>query len=343
MQDLTFGEQVKIILSRKDMTIKELAKKIEGRTGKKMSRQNLTQRLGRDNFQERDMRMIAEILGCPFYLNILDDSIPAEKTEDEADTIQRTENVPAAGREPAENGEAAQPREQADTPADGPAADKPAADEPAVSGTKADTGAGNVSDEPEGDAADQNESGGMANERDITIGELVDIHKKLDVLESAVKGSGLDEGGAVPDAQQSGEHPGDQPAETPAEEPLQREEALPDFSLENVVSGTVSTVLNDQERIRREAERRRQREQRRRQQDPRIDRHSLHRYPRDPVCELPRNLPKRPAGSFIPVFFVLFFPGSDCFPKSLAHPAHVLYKLYSNILKTALLKIRDRG
>ena len=98
MQDLTFGEQVKIILSRKDMTIKELAKKIEGRTGKKMSRQNLTQRLGRDNFQERDMRMIAEILGCPFYLNILDDSIPAEKTEDEADTIQRTENVPAAGR-----------------------------------------------------------------------------------------------------------------------------------------------------------------------------------------------------------------------------------------------------
>ncbi len=216
MQDLTFGEQVKIILSRKDMTIKELAKKIEGRTGKKMSRQNLTQRLGRDNFQERDMRMIAEILGCPFYLNILDDSIPAEKTEDEADTIQRTENVPAAGREPAENGEAAQPREQADTPADGPAADKPAADEPAVSGTKADTGAGNVSDEPEGDAADQNESGGMANERDITIGELVDIHKKLDVLESAVKGSGLDEGGAVPDAQQSGEHPGDQPAETPA-------------------------------------------------------------------------------------------------------------------------------
>ena len=83
MQDLTFGEQVKIILSRKDMTIKELARKIEARTGKKMSRQNLTQRLGRDNFQEQDMRMIAEILGCPFYLNILDESISAEKAEDE--------------------------------------------------------------------------------------------------------------------------------------------------------------------------------------------------------------------------------------------------------------------
>ena len=47
MISLTFGEQVKIVLSRKDMTIKELAEEIEARTGKKMSRQNLTQRLGR--------------------------------------------------------------------------------------------------------------------------------------------------------------------------------------------------------------------------------------------------------------------------------------------------------
>ena len=51
MEDLTFGEQVKIILGRKGMTIKELAETIEKETGKKMSRQNLTQRLGRDNFQ----------------------------------------------------------------------------------------------------------------------------------------------------------------------------------------------------------------------------------------------------------------------------------------------------
>ena len=46
MLDLTFGEQVKIILSRKGMTIKELAETIEAHTGKKMSRQNLTQRPG---------------------------------------------------------------------------------------------------------------------------------------------------------------------------------------------------------------------------------------------------------------------------------------------------------
>ena len=71
MINLTFGEQVKIVLSRKDMTIKELAEEIEARTGKKMSRQNLTQRLGRDNFQEQDMRMIAKILDCPFHLSIM--------------------------------------------------------------------------------------------------------------------------------------------------------------------------------------------------------------------------------------------------------------------------------
>ena len=120
MLELTFGEQVKIILSRKGMTIKELAEKIEKQTGKKMSRQNLTQRLGRDNFQEQDMRMIAKILECPFYLDIL------EEHED------RTE--------------------------------KPVKEQKAA--------------EPEKKAAPV-----RAEERDITIGELVDIHKELDAIE----------------------------------------------------------------------------------------------------------------------------------------------------------------
>ena len=87
MLDLTFGEQVKIILSRKGMTIKELAETIEERTGKKMSRQNLTQRLGRDNFQEQDMRMIADILGCPFQLSILADSEAAERAANVEDIV----------------------------------------------------------------------------------------------------------------------------------------------------------------------------------------------------------------------------------------------------------------
>lgn len=72
MMNLTFGEQVKIILSRKGMTIKELAELMEKHTGKAMSRQNLTQRLGRDNFQEQDMRIIAKILGCKFTLSIME-------------------------------------------------------------------------------------------------------------------------------------------------------------------------------------------------------------------------------------------------------------------------------
>ena len=72
MVNLTFGEQVKIILSRKGMTIKELAELVEKHTGKPMSRQNMTQRLGRDNFQEQDMRLIAQILGCKFQLSIME-------------------------------------------------------------------------------------------------------------------------------------------------------------------------------------------------------------------------------------------------------------------------------
>lgn len=72
MVNLTFGEQVKIILSRKGMTIKQLAEEVEKHTGKPMSRQNMTQRLGRDNFQEQDMRLIAEILGCQFTLSIME-------------------------------------------------------------------------------------------------------------------------------------------------------------------------------------------------------------------------------------------------------------------------------
>ena len=83
MISLTFGEQVKIVLSRKDMTIKELAEEIEARTGKKMSRQNLTQRLGRDNFQEQDLRMIADILGCPFHLSILGNADSEKEALDE--------------------------------------------------------------------------------------------------------------------------------------------------------------------------------------------------------------------------------------------------------------------
>lgn len=129
MLDLTFGEQVKIILSRKGMTIKELAETIEKRTGKKMSRQNLTQRLGRDNFQEQDMRMIAEILGCPFQLSILGDNISSEKSNNNIEENVQTDKADNAGST-------------------------------------------EVPVQPQAET----------HERDITIGELVDIHEELDAM-----------------------------------------------------------------------------------------------------------------------------------------------------------------
>lgn len=88
MVNLTFGEQVKIILSRRGMTIKQLAELVEQHTGKPMSRQNMTQRLGRDNFQEQDMRLIAEILGCEFKLSIM------ETTQENAEEVVDSE-IPA--------------------------------------------------------------------------------------------------------------------------------------------------------------------------------------------------------------------------------------------------------
>lgn len=141
MLSLTFGEQVKIVLSRKNMTIKELAEEIEKKTGKKMSRQNLTQRLGRDNFQEQDMRMIAEILDCPFQLNILSD-------EDRHGEV--SEDIYAV---------------------------KPS-DERKDKKKKGKT----IFLEPQTDLFQRMDEL-SSSERDITIGELVDIHEQLEQLE----------------------------------------------------------------------------------------------------------------------------------------------------------------
>ncbi len=150
MLDLTFGEQVKLILSRRGMTIKELAETIEIRTGKKMSRQNLTQRLGRDNFQEQDMRMIAEILDCPFQLSILgEDGVTTEK-------IQNCPAEPVYEKEPE-------------------AAAEEAAAEPEYTIEEPETAEPEYTEEPE--YAEEPEE---TQERDITIGELVDIHEELD-------------------------------------------------------------------------------------------------------------------------------------------------------------------
>lgn len=144
MENLTFGEQVKIVLSRKGMTIKELAEIIEERTGKKMSRQNLTQRLGRDNFQEQDMRMIASILECPLTLDILSGvERHSEKPIRTSNAAQQTYTAPD------ETQNAPEKSIQDETPT-----------------TTSQTAA--------------------EDERDITIGELYNVHNELNKMEEEV-------------------------------------------------------------------------------------------------------------------------------------------------------------
>ena len=56
----TMGEKIRILLRRKKITISALAKMIE------TTRQNLTNKLNRDNFTEKELQQIAEVLDCSF-------------------------------------------------------------------------------------------------------------------------------------------------------------------------------------------------------------------------------------------------------------------------------------
>lgn len=57
---LSFGEKIKILLKRRNMTITELATMLG------TSRQNLTNKLSRDNFQEKEMIEISKKLNCTY-------------------------------------------------------------------------------------------------------------------------------------------------------------------------------------------------------------------------------------------------------------------------------------
>lgn len=57
---LSIGEKVRILLRRKKTTIAALAILLG------TSRQNLTNKLNRDNLTEKDLHEIAEALGCQF-------------------------------------------------------------------------------------------------------------------------------------------------------------------------------------------------------------------------------------------------------------------------------------
>ena len=54
------GEKIRVVLNRRNMTLGELA----DRTGQ--SRQNLSNKMKRDNFTEKDLREIAAALNCTF-------------------------------------------------------------------------------------------------------------------------------------------------------------------------------------------------------------------------------------------------------------------------------------
>lgn len=57
---LTIGEKIKVILSRRNMTLADLATK----TGQ--SRQNMSNKMNRDNFSEKEIHEIAKALNCTF-------------------------------------------------------------------------------------------------------------------------------------------------------------------------------------------------------------------------------------------------------------------------------------
>ena len=203
MEDLTFGEQVKIILGRKGMTIKQLAEMIEEKTGKKMSRQNLTQRLGRDNFQEQDMRMIASILECPFRLSIMTvDAQPQRSTAAlERAAAARTEAVERRAdmeleqesaelrmetepeREPVELRAETEPEQEtvelrAETELEQEIVELRPETEPEQE---------TVELRADIESGQEAESAPGAGERDMTIGELYDMHRELAALEESVK------------------------------------------------------------------------------------------------------------------------------------------------------------
>ena len=57
---LTVSEKIKIILGRRNMTVSDLAKSLG------TSRQNLTNKLSRNNFSDKDIQDIAQLLNCRF-------------------------------------------------------------------------------------------------------------------------------------------------------------------------------------------------------------------------------------------------------------------------------------
>ena len=57
---LTAGEKIRVILNRKNMSVSDLAQALG------QSRQNMSNKLARDNFTEKELTEIAAALGCTY-------------------------------------------------------------------------------------------------------------------------------------------------------------------------------------------------------------------------------------------------------------------------------------
>lgn len=58
---ISMGEKIKIVLKRRNMTLGQLAEKTS------QSRQNLSNKIGRDNFSEKELLEIASVLDCTYH------------------------------------------------------------------------------------------------------------------------------------------------------------------------------------------------------------------------------------------------------------------------------------
>lgn len=66
MAYLTTTEKIRLIVQRNNLTLGLLAE----RTGQ--TRQNLSNKLGRGDFKESELRSIADVLGCELQINFID-------------------------------------------------------------------------------------------------------------------------------------------------------------------------------------------------------------------------------------------------------------------------------
>ena len=57
---LTMGEKIKVVLNRRNMTLTQLAEKLG------QSRQNMSNKMSRDNFTEKELNEIAKALDCTY-------------------------------------------------------------------------------------------------------------------------------------------------------------------------------------------------------------------------------------------------------------------------------------